>query len=95
MTRNDTLGHALRSTGLTVADLAEKCGVDPKTVERWISRGRIPHPRSRMRAAGVLGQDVGCYGPKSSAALSRSVQTVSWSACTRADPTFRVHCSAN
>lgn len=64
MTRNNTLGHALRSAGLTVADLAEKCDVDAKTVERWISRGRIPHPRSRMRAAGVLGQDVEVLWPE-------------------------------
>jgi hypothetical protein len=49
---------------MTVADLATKCDVDAKTVERWISRGRIPHPRSRMRAAGVLGQDVEVLWPE-------------------------------
>ncbi|WP_433313565.1 XRE family transcriptional regulator [Micromonospora sp. CA-269861] len=38
--------------------------MDPKTVERWITRGRIPHPRSRMRAAGVLGQDVEVLWPE-------------------------------
>jgi len=49
---------------MTVADLATKCDVDAKTVERWISRGRVPHPRSRMRAAGVLGKDVEVLWPE-------------------------------
>ncbi|MEU7678352.1 helix-turn-helix transcriptional regulator [Micromonospora taraxaci] len=71
MTRNDVLGHALKSAGLTVNDLAEKCSVDAKTVERWISRGRVPHPRSRMRAAGVLGQDVEVLWPE---AVRRAVK---------------------
>ncbi|GGM08429.1 XRE family transcriptional regulator [Micromonospora yangpuensis] len=55
---------AIVESGLTVADLAGKCDVDAKTVERWISRGRLPHPRSRMRVAGVLGKDVGVLWPE-------------------------------
>lgn len=57
--------------GLTVGDLASRCDVDAKTVERWISRGRIPHPRSRVRAAGVLGKDVEVLWPE---AVRRSIK---------------------
>ncbi|MET8525610.1 helix-turn-helix domain-containing protein [Micromonospora sp. NPDC005172] len=64
MSRNDVLKWAIAGAGLTVADLAERCSVDAKTVERWISRGRLPHPRSRMRAAEVLGEDVGVLWPE-------------------------------
>ncbi|WP_320068274.1 XRE family transcriptional regulator [Micromonospora sp. RTGN7] len=42
---------------MTSSDLAARCDVDPKTVERWISRGRVPHPRSRVRVAEILGKD--------------------------------------
>ncbi|MFC0526576.1 XRE family transcriptional regulator [Phytohabitans kaempferiae] len=38
-------------------DLAEDCGVDPKTVERWISLGRLPHRRNRWLTARKLGAE--------------------------------------
>lgn len=37
--------------GVRVEDLADECGVDPKTVERWISLGRVPHRRHRWATA--------------------------------------------
>lgn len=43
--------------GVGVDVLAEECGVDPKTVERWIYGGRIPHRRHRWAAAGLLRAD--------------------------------------
>ncbi|WP_431882862.1 helix-turn-helix domain-containing protein [Micromonospora gifhornensis] len=64
MARNDGLRQAMATAGLTAADLAERCEVDAKTVERWVSRGRVPHPRSRVRAAAVLGKDVGVLWPE-------------------------------
>ncbi|MFI6228827.1 helix-turn-helix domain-containing protein [Micromonospora echinospora] len=72
MARNHVLKQALAATGLTVADLAERCEVDAKTVERWVSRGRVPHPRSRVRAAEVLGEDVGVLWPE---VVRRAVKT--------------------
>ncbi|MEW2377075.1 helix-turn-helix transcriptional regulator [Micromonospora sp. NPDC047812] len=63
MPRNEALREALTVAGLTIADLAAKCDVDAKTVERWISRGRVPHPRSRVRVASVLGKDVDVLWP--------------------------------
>ncbi|MCO1593562.1 helix-turn-helix domain-containing protein [Micromonospora sp. RHAY321] len=64
MPRNEALRDALSAAGLTVGDLAGRCDVDAKTVERWISRGRLPHPRSRVRVAGVLGIDVDVLWPE-------------------------------
>ncbi|MEU4776297.1 helix-turn-helix transcriptional regulator [Micromonospora sp. NPDC023633] len=61
--RNEALREALTVAGLTVAELAARCDVDAKTVERWISRGRLPHPRSRVRVASVLGKDVDVLWP--------------------------------
>lgn len=38
-------------------DLAEVCGVESKTVERWINTGRVPHRRHRWAAARRLSAD--------------------------------------
>lgn len=43
--------------GVAVEDLAGECGVDPKTVERWISSGRVPHRRHRWATARRLGAE--------------------------------------
>lgn len=40
---------------LTNARLAEQVGVDAKSVERWVTQGRQPHPTTRGRVARVLG----------------------------------------
>lgn len=39
---------------MTSDEVAEKAGIDPKTLDRWIS-GRVPHPRNRHALAEVLG----------------------------------------
>jgi hypothetical protein len=44
-------------TGTTVDDLALCCGVDVKSVERWLSLGRIPHRANRWDAASRLGYE--------------------------------------
>lgn len=51
---NDRLRDALMSAGLTPADAAEKIGVDPKTVERWITRDRTPYPKHRHALAALV-----------------------------------------
>lgn len=51
---NERLRHALHAKQLTPADLAGRVGVDPKTVERWITTGRPPHPRHRVAVAAEL-----------------------------------------
>ncbi|MBI1759502.1 MAG: helix-turn-helix transcriptional regulator [Actinobacteria bacterium] len=53
---NERLRTALLQRGVTPTDLANAAGVDPKTVERWIS-GRIPYRRHRYLVATHLGAD--------------------------------------
>ena len=54
---NERLRSQLVSRGLTITDLAERLEVDPKTVERWITKGRVPHQRHRLAAAHILEVD--------------------------------------
>lgn len=51
---NERLRSALASAGVTTQDLAQQMGVDPKTVERWISPGRVPHAGSCYKVARTL-----------------------------------------
>src|SRR4051794_8670583 len=46
---NERLRRAVLDAGMTVDDLAAEIGIDPKTLERWITRGRVPHPANRAR----------------------------------------------
>lgn len=52
---NEPLRQAMSQKGLSVEALAEKTGLDPKTVGRWLTAGRVPHPRNRALAATALG----------------------------------------
>jgi hypothetical protein len=52
---NERLRTAMLRTETTPEDLALCCAVDPKTVERWINTGRVPHRRHRWDAARRLG----------------------------------------
>ncbi|MGW0501575.1 DUF5753 domain-containing protein [Micromonospora sp. NPDC003241] len=52
---NDALRMALQRSGHTTDSLAERIGVDPKTTDRWLREGRIPHQVHRDAAAGTLG----------------------------------------
>ncbi|MEU8121320.1 XRE family transcriptional regulator [Spirillospora sp. NPDC049024] len=51
---NERLKDAMLSKGLSPEQLAEELGVDPKTVERWITTGRKPYPKYRHRIAALL-----------------------------------------
>jgi hypothetical protein len=54
---NERLRTALLQRRATVDELADTCGVDPKTAERWITVNRIPYSRHRYAAAAFLGVD--------------------------------------
>ncbi|WP_026404863.1 helix-turn-helix domain-containing protein [Actinomadura rifamycini] len=54
---NERLRAALLQRGLTIDALAEQIGVDPKTVERWITKNRTPYRRTRYAVASHLGVD--------------------------------------
>ena len=54
---NERLRATMASRGLSAQALADKAGVDAKTVERWINAGRIPYARTAFRAAEALEED--------------------------------------
>lgn len=54
MARNQRLEDAIRTSGRRVEEFADELGVDPKTVERWVSTGRVPRPTYRYRAEKTL-----------------------------------------
>jgi len=54
---NAVLREAVYTSGLEIPDLARRIGVDRKTVDRWISTGRVPHPKQRWMACEILGYD--------------------------------------
>jgi lambda repressor-like predicted transcriptional regulator len=70
---NDALQSALATAHLTRADLAQQCGVDLRTVDRWLSDDqRVPHPRQRQAAATALGTEVEMIWPSIKGSLRRS-----------------------
>ncbi|MFF4413863.1 XRE family transcriptional regulator [Streptosporangium sp. NPDC001559] len=52
---NERLRTALLERGTTIVELAEAVEVDAKTVERWITQGRIPYRKHRFAVAKLLG----------------------------------------
>lgn len=70
---NDALRDALTRSQLTETELAERVGVDPKTVGRWISNdGRVPHPKHRYAVASALGVEQDMIWPEG---IRRNVKT--------------------
>lgn len=67
---NDRLRTAILAAGLTVEDLAAKIGVDPKTVERWISHERVPHRGNQHETAKKLGTTAADLWPTGKPELS-------------------------
>lgn len=47
----------MAAADVTPADVAERVGSDPKTVSRWLTQGRMPHPSTRAKVAAVLDRD--------------------------------------
>ncbi len=72
---NERLRTAMLRTGVTVDDLALCCGVDPKTAERWISTGRVPHRTHRWTAARRLGYDESYLWPDVARSVGRRAET--------------------
>ena len=64
MGNNERLRGSIASTGLRPAELAEAVGVDAKTVERWITKGRLPHRTHRMAVARRLDVDEAYLWPQ-------------------------------
>jgi hypothetical protein len=51
---NERLRDALLRNGLDLDQVAKVTRVDPKTVERWITKGRLPYPKHRHTIASML-----------------------------------------
>lgn len=51
---NDRLRASIHAAGLTTEELSGQIQVDPKTIERWVSKGRLPHRANRQEVARVL-----------------------------------------
>ncbi|WP_328927651.1 helix-turn-helix domain-containing protein [Streptomyces sp. NBC_00190] len=60
---NERLRSAMLTQGVTAESLAEHLGVDPKTVERWITKGRAPYRRHRLAISAFLREDEGYLWP--------------------------------
>jgi transcriptional regulator with XRE-family HTH domain len=54
---NERLRNVMLRRGYSPRKLADLCGVNAKTVERWISLGRIPHRETRWSIAHALDVD--------------------------------------
>ncbi|MEU8830801.1 XRE family transcriptional regulator [Streptomyces sp900116325] len=54
---NERLRAAISAKSETIQTLAQHVGVDPKTVERWITTDRTPHRGHRWKASSFLGID--------------------------------------
>ncbi len=55
---NERLRSALLARGMTVQSLADEIGVNPKTVERWVTQGKEPYRRHQYATAVALKVDV-------------------------------------
>ncbi|MBO0856178.1 MAG: XRE family transcriptional regulator [Nocardia sp.] len=54
---NERLRGAMAAKNLTKHALAERLDVNTKTIERWITQDRCPHPPLRLETARILGCD--------------------------------------
>ncbi|MBF6176123.1 XRE family transcriptional regulator [Nocardia blacklockiae] len=61
---NERLRAAIADAGVTVDALAERVGLDPKSVQRWVSRGVVPRRTAAHVAAAELGVAVGFLWPE-------------------------------
>jgi transcriptional regulator with XRE-family HTH domain len=70
---NEALRAAMTAAMVTEHDLAQACGVDVKTVSRWLAQdGRVPHPSHRYAAAQALGADPDMLWPDG---IRRNIKT--------------------
>ena len=61
---NERLRSQIASAGLSITDVAGQLQVDPKTIQRWITKDRMPHRRHRWATAELLGDDEAYLWPQ-------------------------------
>jgi transcriptional regulator with XRE-family HTH domain len=64
MATNERLRAALLKAGLSIDELAAVTDVDPKTCQRWVTKGRTPHRVNAKRAAVALREDMSYLWPE-------------------------------
>jgi transcriptional regulator with XRE-family HTH domain len=74
---NARLRDAIVARSLTTAEIAGKLGVDRKSVERWITPGRVPYAGTRHRLATLLGQHEAFLWPDALTDRQREAATAS------------------
>ena len=70
---NERLRIALHEAGLRLEDLARHVGVDAKTAERWVTKGRLPHPTNRAQTARLVGVEEFVLWPLADGRRGRAV----------------------
>ncbi|MFF7384060.1 helix-turn-helix domain-containing protein [Streptomyces griseoluteus] len=60
---NERLRVAMVTGGWTHEALGRRVGVDPKSVERWVNKDRVPRRAAALRTAELLGEDVHALWP--------------------------------
>lgn len=73
---NERLRSTMRTSGYTEELLGEELGVDPKTVQRWVTKDRTPHPNTAHRAARLLGVPANYLWPNLDSKASDSANEV-------------------
>src|SRR6185369_1006139 len=71
------LRDSMLRNGLTPVSVADRIGVDPKTVERWLTQDRIPYPKYRHAIAAMVREGESylwpaAYSAERSTALAQS-----------------------
>jgi transcriptional regulator with XRE-family HTH domain len=69
---NPALHDAILASGLELRQIARKIGVDPKSVQRWMTRGVVPHPRHRWKTCEILGREESDLWPDAVAGRTRA-----------------------
>jgi transcriptional regulator with XRE-family HTH domain len=70
---NERLRQAILDAELSLDELAAELGIDAKTVERWVTKGRVPHPGNRAKASRALGLEEYVLWPQLAEARARAV----------------------
>ncbi|WP_301125824.1 helix-turn-helix domain-containing protein [Streptomyces cacaoi] len=60
---NERLRGAIADRSMTLEQVAEHLGVSAKTVERWVTTGRIPYQRHRLATAALLRREISYLWP--------------------------------
>lgn len=97
---NERLRRALHDADVDIDDVARATGATHRTVERWISKGRVPRPRYRRAAARLLKRDEaflwpGVASPGAETATAEIVNAYAHRADVPTELWWRLFCEAN